>query len=343
MLEKPDFPDVKIVDCLRTEYRLNVIRVTFLPLGADQNTAVYRVATNHATPYFVKLRRGVFDDMAVVVPKLLHEQGLKHIIAPIATRSQQLWTCLDNFNLTLYPFVDGHNGFQVDLSDHHWVDFGRALKAIHTTTMPPTVTGHIRQEVYSPRWRELVKGFQARIEDTPFSDPVAAELAAFLKSKQDEVSDLVRRAEQLGSALQTKSLKFVLCHADIHAGNILIDTKDTLYIVDWDTLTFAPKERDLMFVGGGLGGGHTAQQEEILFYQGYGQTHINPIALAYYRYERIVQDLAAYCEQILLTDEGGEDREEGLQQLMRQFQPNNVIEMAYRSEKNLPPELQSSP
>ena len=97
-----------------------------------------------------------------------------------------------------------------------------------------------------------------------------------------------------------------------------------------------------MFVGGGqFGHARSEQEEEKLFYQGYGQTQIDPIALAYYRYERIVQDIADYCQQILSTDEGGEDRETGLRQLISQFQPNHVVEIAFRSEKNLPQELKS--
>ncbi len=342
MLEKPNLQDEKIIACLHDEYGLNGVQVAFLPLGADRNTAVYRAVTDHATPYFVKLRRGVFDETTVVVLKLLHNQGVRQIIAPLATRSRQLWTSLGSFNLTLYPFIEGRHGFEVDLSDRHWVDFGRALKGIHTAMVPPAVADRIQQEIYSTQWREIVKRFQVCVEDTTFGDPVAAELAAFLKVRQPEISDLVRRAERLGSVLQTRSLQFVLCHSDIHAGNILIDANDALYMVDWDNPILAPKERDLMFIGGGLGGGgHTAQEEETLFYQGYGQTQIDPIALAYYRYERIIQDIAAYCEQILLTDEGGEDREEGLQQLISQFLPNDVVEIAYKSEENLPPELKS--
>ncbi len=38
----------------------------------------------------------------------------------------------------------------------------------------------------------------------------------------------------------------------------------------------------------------------------YGETDIDPVALAYYRYERIVQDIAAFGEQILLSEDGGE-------------------------------------
>jgi spectinomycin phosphotransferase len=341
MLEKPDLPDEKISACLRDEYGLNVVQVAFLPLGADRNTVVYRVVSDKATPYFVKLRRGIFDETTVMVPKFLHDQGVGQIIVPLSNRSQQLWTSLESFNLMLYPFIEGHSGFEVDLSDHHWVTFGRALKGVHTAVVPPALMRSIPQETYSPQWREIVKRFQARVEDTTFDDPIAAELAAFLQARQHEISHLVKRAERLGSVLQTRSMQFALCHSDIHAGNILIGVNDALYLVDWDNPILAPKERDLMFIGGGVGGGGHTAQEETLFYQGYGQTQIDPIALAYYRYERIVQDIAAYCEQILLTHEGDEDRKEGLQQLKSQFLPNDVVEMAYKSEENLPPELKS--
>ena len=89
-----------------------------------------------------------------------------------------------------------------------------------------------------------------------------------------------------------------------------------------------------MFVGGAQGfAGHTPQEEETLFYRGYGQTEIDPVALAYYRYERIVVDIAVYCEQLFLTSEGGEDREQSLRYLMSNFLPGGTIEIAYRSDK----------
>jgi spectinomycin phosphotransferase len=68
MLEKPDLQEEKIIACLQDEYELCVTQVAFLPLGADQNTAVYRTIADGETPYFVKLRRGVFDEIAVHYP-----------------------------------------------------------------------------------------------------------------------------------------------------------------------------------------------------------------------------------------------------------------------------------
>ncbi|MDQ2996735.1 MAG: aminoglycoside phosphotransferase family protein, partial [Chloroflexota bacterium] len=106
----------------------------------------------------------------------------------------------------------------------------------------------------------------------------------------------------------------------------------TLFIVDWDTLILAPKERDLMFVGAGIDAVWRSERERALFYQGYGAAKIDSQALAYYRYERIVEDIVAYCQQLLLTDEGGQDRQEGLRQLVGQFEPGAVIEIAFASD-----------
>lgn len=343
MLEKPALDDEKILACLQTHYGLTAARIEFLPLGADVNTAVYRAVTADDHIYFVKLRRGAFDggafdEASVLIPHLLHEQGVEQVIPPLLTLSRQLWADLGEFRLSVYPFVEGHNGFERDLSDSQWVTFGRALKRVHTAALAPLPPAlHIPAETFSPLRRERVRDFQRQVEERTFDEPIAAKLAAFLRSKRDEIGWLVGRAEQLAAIVQTQVLDFVLCHADIHVGNLLIDSNDALFIVDWDTVILAPKERDLMFIGGGLGGGgHTPEAEEALFFQGYGQTEVDPIALTYYRCERIVQDIAAYCEEILVTQDGGDDREAGLRQLTRQFLPCAVVDLARRTARRLP-------
>jgi spectinomycin phosphotransferase len=306
MLEKPDLPDEKIIACLRHEYGLPVVQVAFLPLGADQNTAVYRAVAVDGTPYFVKLRDGVFDEVSVALPRFLGDLGIAQIIAPLATQTEGLWADLGSFKLMLYPFVEGRNGYEVDLSERHWLELGAALKRIHTVTVPAALMRLIPRETFSPQWRQTVKNFLTQIEDNTWDDHVAEKLAAFLKAKRSEIIDLVERAERLALALQDRLFEIVLCHSDLHAGNVLIDADGTLHIVDWDNPILAPKERDLMYAGGGLmGGWRMPQEEETLFYRGYGSTVVDPIALAYYRYERIVQDIAVYCEQLFLTNGGG--------------------------------------
>ncbi|HEY5270465.1 MAG TPA: aminoglycoside phosphotransferase family protein [Anaerolineales bacterium] len=336
MLEKPELKDEKIINCLRDEYGLSVKNISFLPLGADLNTAVYRVVTNDETVNFLKLRRGEFDEATVAVPKYLSDLGIKQIIPPLTTQTGQLWASLAPFKVILYPYVEGHNGFESNLSDQQWIEFGAALKRFHTADIPSAITSSIQREKFSPRWRDTVKMFLERIDRETFDEPVAVELATFLKTKGNETLELVKRAERFAQILQEQPPEYILCHADIHGWNLLIDTSGALYMVDWDTLIFAPKERDLMFIGGGPGdSGYTPQEEEALFYQGYGQTNINQIAIAYYRYERIIEDIGVYCEQLFLSDEGGEDRKQSLEYLKSNFLPNSTIERAYQSDKTL--------
>ena len=127
MLEKPDIPPEKIAACLQTAYGVTAVQIIFLPLGADQNTAVYRIETNDETAYFLKLRSGVFDKTAVTLPQYLHDQGIRQIITPLTTKAGQLCTRLDDFTAILYPFVNGRNGREVKLSAAQWAEFGAAL------------------------------------------------------------------------------------------------------------------------------------------------------------------------------------------------------------------------
>ena len=90
MLEKPDIPVEKIAACLQAAYEITAVQITFLPLGADQNTAVYRIETDDEIPYFLKLRGGVFDETAGTQTHFLHDQGIRQIITPLTTKAGQL-------------------------------------------------------------------------------------------------------------------------------------------------------------------------------------------------------------------------------------------------------------
>src|SRR5262249_15587888 len=149
--------------CLRDQYGLHVVSVTFIPSNYV-NTAIYRVVAEDDKQYFLKLSRDSFDEASVAIPKFLRDQGIEQIMAPLATTAQQLWTRLNDFNAVLYPFVEGHNGFEVELTDRQWIAFGVALKAVHTATLPATLANRVQRENYSPRWREKALEFQALVE-----------------------------------------------------------------------------------------------------------------------------------------------------------------------------------
>jgi len=333
MLTKPDIPDELIISRLQDEYNLRVSSLTFLPLGADMGTAVYRVVEEEGFVYFLKLRKG-FDEVSVTVPLFLKSQGIKESIAPFETKSNRGWADFGEYKMILYPFIKGKDGFESALSDEQKRTLGKVLGAIHSAHIPSELKRQIPQETFSPQYRESMKSFQVQVENQTYDEPVAAKLAEFIKSKRDVISHPIERAETLAAELQSKPLEFVLCHTDIHGGNMLIGENGEFYIVDWDAPLLAPKERDLMFIGGGIDNIWKTKQDEALFYEGYGTTEINFTALAYYRYERVIEDLAVICEQLFLSDKGGADREQSYGWFTSNFEAGQTIEIAEKTDNS---------
>jgi len=337
MLEKPHLPDDKFIAALHTDYGIAVTSLDFLPIGNDSSAWVYRVGTVDGQIYFLKVKSGAVYPPSVIVPRYLLEQGMSQVVAPLPTQIQTMWASVDDFALLLYPFIAGDNGMAVGLSDQQWIDYGAVLRQLHATNLSPALLAQLPQETFipNPKWCGIVKALLAA---TPKGqDVLEEELAAFWRTKQAEISKIVARTEALGRLLQQQRMPFVLCHADIHTANLILDPAGQLFVVDWDQPILAPKERDLMFVvGAALGGFVVDGAAERLFFQGYGQVEINWLALAYYRYEWVVQDMGDYAERVFLMENIGEEtKRAAVQKLMAMFAPGDVVDVAYQAEAKL--------
>jgi spectinomycin phosphotransferase len=333
MIEKQYLSDDLVISCLNTNYDIEVANLTFLSLGADMNASVYKAQTFDQSSYFVKLKRNHHNDISVVIVELLQMEGIQQIIPPVKTIHGQLTQHIEDFTLIVYPFVEGQNGFSRNLTNNQWLRLGKMLRQVHEIGVPPSIQNKIRREAYSSKWREIVRSLYIHIEAKPTGDAVALKLLKFMKEKTLAIRRLVDRAEQLGKKIQNLSPKFVLCHSDIHAGNVLMDGNDTIYVVDWDDPIMAPKERDLMFIGGGVANVWNKPHEEKLFYKGYGRTEVNTDILAYYRHERIVEDIAIYGQELLLKTSGDRNRPEMYKQFKCMFAPKGVVDIAFKTDE----------
>ncbi len=323
----------RIIDCLNIYYDIEVATLTFLPLGADMNASVYKVEARNQLSYFVKLKRGHHHDIGIAVVGFLHNAGIQQIIPPVKTIHNHPIQLIDDFTLILYPFIEGQNGFSRALTDEQWLTLGKTLRQVHETDVPSLIQHRIRRETYSSKWREIVRSLYTSIEAESLDDEIALKLWVFMKEKMLAIHRLVDRSEQLAEVLQNESPKFMLCHSDIHGGNVLMSADNTIYIVDWDDPIMAPKERDLMFIGGGVANVWNKSHEESFFYKGYGKTEINKVILAYYRHERIVEDIALYGQDLLLTAAGGENRAEMYKHFIAMFKPKGVVDIAFKTDE----------
>lgn len=331
MLEKPDIADEAIITCLHVHYGLNSTALEFLPIGYDATAWVYRVDTEGDT-FFLKLKKGALHQASLFVPHFLRDSGISQIVAPIANKHGILWTCLNpSFNVILYPFIEGKTGMEAGLSDKQWIEFGSILQQIHSTRLTPELSQIIQRETFIPQWAKRVREIDAQIEHGNFQHPTEIELTQFWHSKRAEILNIVERTLEIGRKLQKQSLEFVVCHSDIHTANVLVDAESNLYIVDWDEVRLAPKERDLMFIGaGGSGGIALTSQQGQLFFKGYGDTQTNPLVMAYYRYEWVVQEFGDFGERVFFdTNIGNKTKIDSVHGFKKLFAPNDVVEAAY--------------
>lgn len=319
-----------ILKCLKDHYGLDIATLQLLPIGADLKASLYRAVGHDQIAYFVKIKKGGFQEVSLEIKELLWQAGVREIILPIATLEGKKAELASDFTMIVYPFIPGQNGFSKPLSSEQWEQLGKTLRCVHDLAVPDALQKRIRQENFSSKWRDAVRFFLIHLVVEKETDVIGLMLMEVLKQQQTVIRQLVQRAEKLSQKLRSQSPKFVLCHSDIHAGNILLGDNGAFYIVDWDDPVLAPKERDLMFIGGGVGNVWNKPLEEELFYRGYGVTEVNKELLAYYRCERIVEDIAEYCEELLMGTQG-DNRIQSYQQFVDMFEPNGVIDIAFKT------------
>ena len=335
MLEKPDLDDTRLAETITTAFGIPVSDLEFLPLGADVATAVYRVASHDGTAYFLKLRQGRHFQPALVVPMLLANRVPGSVISPILRPDGSLTAHVDSFNMAMYPFISGSDGFGVTLSSRQWSALASLLRELHSLEPPPDIRDAIPRDTFSDATRSTLRMLLERLDDRNPPDAYAVELLESLHARRHVIRHLVDRTSQLAADLSERKLPAVLCHGDIHAGNVLIDADEHLMVVDWDTLILAPRERDLMFLGAGIGDVWRTEPESVAFYGVYGRDGIDQHAIAYFRMERVIEDIRAFSRQLLRSSGGGDDRAMALHYFNSQFEPGGVLDIALKSDPDL--------
>ncbi len=313
MREKPSISGDDLRGCLLEQYDIIVIMLEFLPLGLDYHAGVYRVISEQGTSYLLKVTSRPLYEPSCLVPGYLMNQGILSVVAPFPTKNNALWAKVENWTITVYPFIDGDTSW-TGMTDEQWKEVGDIFQRIHQVILPSFGFESLRKETFDPteytRWVDAFETSLAVSETqrTQTLDGGSASkrtLRASWMAHQPTIHTIVTSLTKLARVLQSRTLPYVICHADLHPANLLRDHLNHVFVIDWDEVMLAPKERDFLFVK------VSSADREVLpgtpaFFQGYGQTEIDWTALTYYRYERVVQDLIACAQEVYFRDDLGE-------------------------------------
>lgn len=329
MLEDPGLDSGELASALRAGYGLEASTFTFVP-GYDMGAAAYDVAADDDGRFFLKVRFAPTADAPLEVPRALLDSGISSVLAPVRTLSSALWHPIGNGRtIVLYPFVAGRNAVVAGMTVDQWRTFGATLRAVHDSGLEVRFADRLPSETFALPSAAVVRDILVTANWPSVESPATRRLAAVLAERTERIGAMLERAEELGAKLRRRSFTRVLCHADIHAANILVADDGRILLVDWDGPMLAPRERDLLFVIRARIARDVAPHEEAWFFEGYGEVDVDSDAIVYYRYERILEDIGEFGRSVFGDPAIPEASRESQVALVESFfAPGDIIESA---------------
>lgn len=336
MRESPNIPVELLRACLRERYDLVATTVEFLPRGHDYRAGVYRVVSERGGAYLLKVTSRPLYEPGCLVPRYLRDLGIAAVVAPLPTTSGALWTTLAQWTVIVYPFLEGDTSL-AGMTDEQWKETGSIFRQIHQAPLPPNGFPSLRKETFDPseyvRWMRAFEADHLRAQRDGGAAGRALREAWIAHRSTIEVG--IASLERLAAALQSQAPQYVICHADLHAANLLRDLAGHVFVLDWDEVMLAPKERDFIFIREPYAHG---------FWEGYGlrandgNGAIDWVALTYFRWERVVQDLIEEAQEVLFRGDVGEDTKAvAARRFATTFAAGNNVDAAFAAAAHLPP------
>ncbi len=306
-------------------WNLNISQLVELNLGADPNAQTFS-AVNGQQKLFIKTRTAN-TPVSNPITNWLWEQGIKEVISALNDNQGLPQQLIHNHYVSVYPFVSGKNGYEQPTTKSHWKQLGKAISQLHQLN-PDSCPIKIKELGFSDFYPKKLENILNTLDDLVLKNNIEKKLINLFKKHKNLLTVMIQDCLTLSNYYQEKNPQTVLCHSDLHAGNLLFNDDQQLFIVDWDELKLAPKEKDLMFPGGAQGYQGLSPEEEVAcFFSTYNDEDIDHQLIKYYRTARIIEDLAIDSEQILIK-KYEENSEQTLTYIENNFKSEGTIERA---------------
>ena len=285
----------------------------------------------------LKVKSGEFYGASCTVPRCLSDQGIESVVAPLRTRTDDLWTRAGEWTVLVYPYVEGQTPW-AGMSEDHWKTAGAIFRRIHEVALPPAGFDGVRRETFDASgYARATESIERHLAATDGDRKPEQALRGAWAEHRSTIYALLTSMDKLARVLQSQTRPHVICHADLHPGNLLRDRAGNVFVVDWDDVMLAPRERDFIFAGEPADG--SAQGSGSPFFEGYGEMEIDWTLLTYYRYERVITDLIEDAQQVLLRDDLSEQaKAEAARQVRASLEGRN-FDSAQAAAAHIPEDL----
>ena len=243
--------DDDVRGALSETWRIDAASLDYAPVGAG---SYHWIATNRAGERFfvtvddLDAKPWLGSDREVVFAALrrcyesaqrLHdERHLEFVVAPVGGTASRL---SEQFTVALFPLLEGRRLGRFDTPPEAGAEILELLARLHgagdaVRDVAPTLSLEIPE-------RAGLRDAMATLDQRWTSGPLAEDVRAWLGANAEAIECGLRSYEALAQRVSARSTP-VITHGEPHAGNFM-RVNGTLNLVDWDTVAFAPPERDL--------------------------------------------------------------------------------------------------
>jgi thiamine kinase-like enzyme len=309
--------DQILIEIIRRAYGLQVERLTYLRQAWVAHC--YAVDCAGDKRFFLKFyeqeRQARFyaRDLAFYLSlcdQLVSKQLLRAVARPIPTSHKQFALPFDGHLMILFEWIEGQTvGFE-RLSDEVLAKVATAVGRLHKSTPQIEWSNPPREGFDLPFQEALLNNLDVLETVTPADSIGRQGLRDLLLPHKPEVRRLLARLQELQARVRGTYHAMVICHTDLRGGNMILDDRGTLHLLDWEGALLAPPEHDLHFF-------EWDERFESLFVPHYERAfrpvHLDREMLGFYYYRRNLEDLADWVMRILYEDNGDEQDQEDLQ------------------------------
>jgi len=313
---EPTVDKTALIETLHREYSLSIERLTFTSTGWV--SYCYIVDCAGGERYFLKLSSDLEqaplaasnrDFYLPLTHQLCTKRILPHIACPIPTRTGRFTVPFEKHLLILFDFIEGETVGFGDLSDEMLMKLARLVGILHKST-PQIELEHPFREGFDIVFEDDLMNSLGALEGITSSDRWGKrELRKLLLPRRDEILAHLRRLKELRELARATGKEMVVCHTDLHGGNLMTDDEGNLYILDWENAMIAPPEHDLFFWAG-----YDTFWESFLpiYEREFGSVSLDSNVFGFYYYRRNLEDLIDFVLRILYHNTDDEQDRENL-------------------------------
>jgi len=304
-----------IMEVVRVAYGLPVERITFLTTGWV--SFCYKAETPTGQSYMVKLYDesmpepllATSRDFYLPLTYQLFTQGLlTQIPCPVRALDGRFWVRAGHFVMIVLHFIDGElvgfgeSGLDA-LSGEFLAKLAGLVGRLHNSTGALGLVSPLTEDFRIAFEDVLPAGLEALAAPGPAGRTGWQGFQQLLLPRRTEILGHLARLKTLQSILKARSTEMVICHTDLHGGNLLVDSERNLCILDWEGAMLAPPEQDLFFFA--------AEDRFWEFFwphylREFPGARLDVDTLGFYYYRRGLEDLTEWLQRLCCANQDEE-------------------------------------